>query len=91
MNEEQPILVYWWPNSFKHLLACQNEFDTQWTNIECFSVKHPLYLQACIKNLPFMEGVVFERTKSQPQVIVKGYPNWALGMTMESIVTWHAN
>ena len=34
LNEEQPILVPSGPNSFYHLLACQNEFDPQCTGIE---------------------------------------------------------
>ena len=28
-NEKQPISVYRGPNSFKHLFACQKEFDPQ--------------------------------------------------------------
>ena len=35
LNEEQPILVRWGPNSFEHHLACQNELDPEWTTIEC--------------------------------------------------------
>ena len=34
-NEEQHLVVHWEPNSLCHLLACQIEFNTQWTDIEC--------------------------------------------------------
>ena len=36
-NFMNSVVAYLGPNSFQHLLACQNKFDPQWTNIE-FSV-----------------------------------------------------
>ena len=51
--KEQPVLVHWGQTHFS--TSWQNEFDLQWTNIECSLFKPPHYLQACTKNLPNME------------------------------------
>lgn len=45
-------MVHWGPNSFKLFLACQTEFDLQYTKVECSPSKPPQYLQACNRNLP---------------------------------------
>ena len=37
---------------FSTYWVCQNEFDPQWADIECFLLKPPHDLQTCTKNLP---------------------------------------
>ena len=73
LNGEEPILVYWGSNTFEYLLACQNMFDPNWTNIECSAFKPPHYLQECTANLWNMERIVCKKTASWPKVITLVY------------------
>lgn len=62
------------------LLACQSEFDSPWTEMECCVFKPPQYLQACIKNL--MNGAL--------SCIVRWMVSlWALGLcpTLHAVLT----
>ena len=58
------LVAYLGPNSFQHLLACQNKFDPWWTNIEFSAFKPPHYLQTCTINFPNMKGVGCKTTNS---------------------------
>ena len=51
---------------FYHLLACQYEFDPQWTDIEC---SH--YLQKCIKGLANMEGCCMQNNQLPTETYVE--------------------
>ena len=45
LNKEHSISVHWGSNSFWHATRCQNEYDPQWTDIECSLFKPPHDLQ----------------------------------------------
>ena len=52
---------------FSTFLACQIEFDPEWTDIECFTSKPPHCLQTC----PAIIGrVVCKSTNSRPKVML---------------------
>ena len=80
LNEEQLISVVWEPESFYSTsLACPNEFDPQWTLIECSLSKPPHYLQVCTENVPIMVGVVCKTINSPPKVPLR----WTITLMME--------
>ena len=54
---------------FSNSLACQIEFDVQWTDLECSSFKSPHYLQVCTEYLPNMESLVCKSTNSWLKVV----------------------
>ena len=64
----QSLYIYRFIGGQAHLLACQNEFDPQWTDINCSLLKPPHWLQACTKNLPNMNFFVCKTTNSQPKL-----------------------
>lgn len=47
------------------LLACQNEFYPQRTDVECYSVKPPHCLQSMNLQVPNMEDVEWKTTNAQ--------------------------
>jgi hypothetical protein len=74
LNEEQPIAVYWGPNSFYHCLACGNECDPQWTRYRIFFVQ--------TSSLP---PSMHKKFTEHGRYLVKGWLRKVVGYVAEAI------
>ena len=74
--------VHWKPNSFWHLLTCQNKFEPQWSDIEVSLFNPPHYLQARTENLLNLEGVVCKTSNRIKSISHQRYHFWTISENM---------